>query len=182
MSDADERKSKSIFQGRIVNLQIEDHILPDGREASFEIIHHPGGAAALPLLDDGRVVLIRQFRPALQQIIIELPAGKLESGEAPETCIRRELEEEIGYRCGRLAPLGRMWPAVGFCDELIHLFLAHDLEHVTASPEADEFIEPLILPFSTVLKMVADGEITDGKTQLAVLLYAQLLEGEKVKA
>jgi len=179
MNREDESKNRQIFKGRIVTLQIEEHTLPDGRKASFEVVHHPGGAAALPLLNDGRVVLIRQYRPALGQMIVELPAGKLEAGEAPENCIRRELEEEIGFRCNQLEPLGKMWPAVGFCDELIHLFLAQDLEPVATQLEADEFIEPLVLPFTEVLEMVRRGEIQDAKTQLAILLYAQQMAVSK---
>jgi ADP-ribose pyrophosphatase len=163
------------FSGRIVTLSVEEHTLPDGRIAPFEIVRHPGGAAVLPLLDDGRVVLIRQFRPAIGAMVLEIPAGRLEIGEAAEECARRELAEEVGYRAGRLEKLGEMLSSVGFCDERIYLFLGRDLEVVPAAPEPDEFIEVLILSLEEALAALHAGEISDGKTQLALLLARERL-------
>jgi ADP-ribose pyrophosphatase len=162
---------RKIFDGRIVALAIEEHQLPDGRRAEFEVLHHPGGAAVLPLLDDGRVVLIRQFRPALNGMLLEIPAGRLEPKESPEACVRRELVEEVGYRADQVEKLGEMLPAVGFCDERIHLFVATGLSPVPQALEPDEYIEVLPLPLEEALAMVARGEIPDGKTQLALLLW-----------
>lgn len=121
---------KTIFQGRILSLAVEEHRLPDGRLAAFEVVRHPGGAAVLPVLADGRIVLIRQWRPAVGGAVLELPAGRLEAGEPPADCARRELQEEVGYRPGRLETLGDMLSSVGFCNERIHLFLARELEAV----------------------------------------------------
>lgn len=165
-----------LFEGRVVTLAVEDHRLPDGRTASFEIVRHPGGAAALPLLDDGRVMLIRQFRPAAGGTILEIPAGRLEPGEAPADCIRRELEEEIGFRPGRVEPLGEMLTAVGFSDERVHLFLARDLTPVARALEPDEFIELAPMSVAEALDLLAAGAIPDGKTQLALLHYARRRE------
>jgi len=165
-------KKTPIFSGRIVSLGIEEHCLPDGRCAEFEIVRHPGGAAVLPVLADGRLVLIRQFRPAAGGMVIEIPAGRLEPGEAPEACVHRELQEEVGYRAGCLQKLGEMLPAVGFCDEMVHLYVATELTAVAAAPEPDEYIEVLSLSLSEALQMVRDGQIPDGKTQLALLLFA----------
>jgi ADP-ribose diphosphatase len=162
---------RRIFAGRILSLAIESHRLPDGRHADFEIVRHPGGAAVLPILSDGRVLLIRQFRPAVGREVLEIPAGRLEPGEAPEVCAGRELEEETGWRAGRLVRLGQTLSSVGFCDECIHLFWADQLQPVPAAPEADEFIAPLPLSLGEALAMVASGEIVDAKTQLALLLY-----------
>ena len=162
---------QEIFRGRVVSLFLEEHRLPDGREATFEIVRHPGGAAVLPLLDDGRVVMIRQFRPAAGGMILEIPAGRLEPGEPPEACVRRELVEEAGYRAGTVEKLGEMVTAVGFCDEVVHLFAARGLVEVPRAPEADEFIEVLHLRLADALQAVADGIIRDGKTQLALLLH-----------
>jgi ADP-ribose pyrophosphatase len=167
--------NRPLFSGRIVSLAIEEHTLPDGRRAPFEIVRHPGGAAVLPLLDDGRVVLIRQFRPAIGAMVLEIPAGRLEVGEAAEDCARRELAEEVGYSAGRLEKLGEMLSSVGFCDERIYLFLGRDLEAVPAAPEPDEFIEILILPLEEALAALHAGEIADGKTQLALLLARERL-------
>lgn len=166
-------KKHQIFSGKVVSLAIEEHRLPDGRLAPFEIVRHPGGAAALPLLPDGCVVLIRQFRPALGESILELPAGKLEPDESPEACIVREIEEETGYRPQKIEKLGEMFTAVGFCNEQIHLYLALDLIEVDQALEPDEYIEVVPMPLQQALELVKKGAISDGKTQLALLLYAQ---------
>ncbi|MGE4578456.1 MAG: NUDIX hydrolase [Desulfuromonadales bacterium] len=166
-------KKQEIFNGRVISLAIEEHELPDGRRADFEIVHHSGGAAVLPILDDGRVLLIRQYRPAGGGMIWEIPAGRLDGGEAPETCIHRELQEEVGYRAGRIERLGEMLTAVGFCDEVVHLFVARDLTPVPAAPEPDEYIEAVPMPLAEALRLLRAGEISDGKTQLALLLYLQ---------
>lgn len=170
-------RDKDIFNGRIISLAIEEHELPDGRRAEFEVVRHPGGAAVLPLLDDGRVVLIRQFRPALGGMVVEIPAGRLEPGEAPADCVRRELIEEVGYCAETVVKLGEMLPAVGFCDERIHLFAASGLRAVPQALEPDEYIELLPLPLAEALAMVAAGQIPDGKTQLALLLWQNLEAG-----
>jgi len=164
-----------VYQGRVVSLALESHRLPDGRSATFEIVRHPGGAAALPILSDGRVMLIRQFRPAIGGMVIEAPAGKLDIGEDPEECVKRELMEEIGYRAGHLEKVGMMHSSVGFCDECIHLYLARNLEEVPLAREADEFIELLPLSLPEALLLLIDGEITDAKTQLLLLHFSHTL-------
>lgn len=171
-----EEKKTEIFSGRIVSLAVEEHRLPDGRRADFEIVRHPGGAAVLPVLADGRLVLINQFRPAAGGMILEIPAGRLEPDEAPDVCVCRELQEEVGYRAGRLEKLGEMLTAVGFCDEVVHLYVATELVPVPVAPEPDEYIEVLELPLAEALQMVREGRLTDGKTQLALLLYALKVE------
>ena len=165
------KNSENIFNGRIVSLAIEEHQFPDGRCAKFEVVHHPGGVAILPLLDDDRVVLIRQYRPALGGMVLEIPAGRLESEETPENCARRELREEVGYQAENLEYLGEMLPAVGFSDERIHLFVARGLTSVPQALEPDEYIEVLRLPLNALLRMVREGHLPDGKTQLALLLW-----------
>lgn len=164
------RMVEKIFEGRIVSLNLEEHELPDGRRAVFEMVRHPGGAAILPLLEDGRVLLIRQFRPAGGGMVWEIPAGRLEPDEEPEACVRREIQEELGYRAGKVEKLGEMLTAVGFCDEVVHLYLGTDLEPVERALEPDEYIEVVDMPLAEALEMVERGEIPDGKTQLALLL------------
>jgi ADP-ribose pyrophosphatase len=161
-----------IYRGRILDLARETHSMPDRREAHFEVIHHPGGAAALPVLQDGQLLLIRQFRPAIEDYIYEIPAGRLETGETPVECIERELEEEVGYHPRQIQSLGYVYSSVGFCNELIHLFIATDLQQTTTAHEVDEFIEPVIVTLETALEMVTAGTITDAKTQIALLRYA----------
>lgn len=163
-----------IYRGRILDLARETHSMPDGREARFEIIQHPGGAAALPILDDGRLLLIRQFRPAIEDYLYEIPAGRLEIGETAVQCIERELEEEVGYHPNQIQSLDYVYSSVGFCNERIHLFIATELQQTPTALEPDEFIEPVIVTLDTALEMVSTGEITDAKTQIALLRYALL--------
>jgi len=161
-----------IYQGRILDLALETHRMPDQREARFEIVQHPGGAAALPILDDGRILLIRQFRPATRGYILEIPAGRLEPGEDGAGCVARELQEEIGYQAEVIEPLGFIYSSVGFCNERIHLFVARELRKTTTAHEPDEFIEPLVLSLEEALQRIRAGEVPDAKTQICLLRYA----------
>ena len=163
---------RTVFAGRVLDVGEELHRLPNGREATFEVVRHPGGAAVLPVLADQQVLLIRQYRPALGAMLWEIPAGRLEPGESPEACVRRELAEEAGYLAGRLEPLGGLWSAAGFCDEHVALFAAFELSAVPSAPEADEIIEPVIMSLAAALELVCRGEIRDAKTQLALLRFA----------
>lgn len=168
-----------VHHGRILDLVREEQCLPNGRVAWFEIVRHPGGAAVLPILADGRVVLIRQFRPAIGRALLEIPAGRLEPGEAPEACAVRELQEETGHVAGRVIPLGSTLSSAGYCDERIHLFAAFDLTETASNPEPDECIEVVTFSLDEALAMAADGRIDDAKTQLALLLYAQRPESPR---
>lgn len=164
---------QQLYAGRVLDLFIEEHTLPDGRSGRFEMVRHPGGAAVLPVLDDGRLLLICQFRPSVGAAVIEIPAGRLDPGDSPEGCARRELEEEVGLRAGRLESLGYVYSAIGFCDERIALFVARDLESCPARPEPDEFIEPLPVAPDLARRMLERNEIPDSKTQIALLRYLQ---------
>jgi ADP-ribose pyrophosphatase len=165
----------SVFAGRVLDVAVEDHRMPDGRQASFEIIRHPGGAAVLPVLPDGRVLLIRQFRPALGAMIYEIPAGRLEPGEEPRECAGRELIEEAGYAAEQLLPLGGLWSAVGFCDEYVHLFLGRNLAEQSRNLEPDEVIDLCPMTLEEAVEKIRNGVILDSKTQLALLRYQMLL-------
>jgi ADP-ribose pyrophosphatase len=141
------------------------------------MLRHPGASAVVPFLDhpdepDPRVLLLRQFRHAADGFIWEVPAGRLDAGEAPEACARRELEEETGMRAATLEPLTTIYTTPGFTDERIHLFLGHGLERGAPRREADEFMELHTLHWSAVMEKVRTGEIMDGKT-LASLLFVQ---------
>jgi ADP-ribose pyrophosphatase len=169
--------STRLYSGRIVNLDLDSVRFPDDSVGQLEILRHPGASAVVPFLDpprdaDPRVVLIRQFRHAADGFIWEVPAGRLDAGESPEACARRELEEETGMRARRLEPLTTIYTTPGFTDERIHLFLAEGLEPGPEHREADEFMEPHTLRWSEVLRLVESGEIVDGKT-LVCLLFAQ---------
>ncbi len=170
---------ETVFAGRVLDVAVEKHQMPDGRQSDFEIIRHPGGAAVLPLLPDGRLLLIRQFRPAIGGMVFEIPAGRLEPGESAHACAGRELIEEAGYSAGQILPLGGFWSTVGFCDEYIHLFLGRDLTPVEQQLEADEIIDLYPVTLVDALVKVRSGEILDSKTQLALLRYQMFsLENE----
>ena len=169
--------SKRLYSGRIVNLDLDSVRYPDDSIGQLEILRHPGAAAVVPFLDppggaDPRAVLIRQFRHAADSYIWEVPAGRLDGGESPESCAERELEEETGMRARRLERLTTIYTTPGFTDERIHLFLADGLEPGAEHREADEFMELHTLRWSQVLEMIDRGEIVDGKT-LVSLLFVQ---------
>jgi ADP-ribose pyrophosphatase len=166
-----------LYSGRVVNLDLDSVRFPDDSVGHLEMLRHPGAAAVVPFLDppagaDPRVVLIRQFRHAADGYIWEVPAGRLDGDERPETCAARELEEETGMRARRIERLTTIYTTPGFTDERIHLFLADGLEPGAEHREADEFMELHTLRWSDVLRMIERGEIADGKT-LVSLLYVQ---------
>ena len=169
--------TERLYTGRIVNLDRDTVRFPDGSSGQLEMLRHPGASAVVPFLDDPRapdprVLLIRQFRHAANGFIWEVPAGRLDAGETPDACARRELEEETGRRARTIEPLTTIYTTPGFTDERIHLFLAHGLEPGSQRREADEFMELRELPWSAVLELIRTGEIRDGKT-LTSLLFVQ---------
>lgn len=170
--------TQRIHTGRVLNLDIDTVEFPDGSTGTLEMIRHPGASAVLPFLDDPgdpdpRTLLIRQFRHAADGDIWEIPAGRLDPGEAPLDCARRELAEETGYAAGKVEPLISIFTTPGFTDEVIHLFVATGLTAGTAQREADEFVETHEVRWSEVLRLVQSGEIRDGKT-LAAILHLQV--------
>ncbi len=168
---------QTVFPGRVLDVGLEEHRLPNGRQAIFEVIRHPGGAAVLPIFKDGRLLLIHQYRPAVGRMVYEIPAGRLEDGETPEDCVRRELVEETGYTATEFIAMGSLWSAVGFCDERVSLFLAVDLSETVAAPEPDEVIELAPMTLERALRPIEQGEILDSKTLVALLRYARRKDG-----
>jgi ADP-ribose pyrophosphatase len=158
----------------------EDDIeLPDGRRFTLAVLQHPGACAVVPVLPDGRVVMLRQYRYAVHDTLWEVPAGKLDPGESLEQCAQRELEEETGYRAGQLISLGSIVTTPGFCDERIHLFLARDLSPGKQSLADNESLECTLLPFSEVLAMAENAEISDAKTAIAVMRARRHLDAHR---
>lgn len=143
---------------------------PGGQEIIRDVVEHPGAAVILPLLDDGRIVMIRNLRRTVGKVLWELPAGTLEDGEPPEVCAAREVEEETGYRAGSLEPLTEFYASPGVLNERMYGFLATDLEHTSQALDESEEIEVFPIPQWQVRDMVKDGHIEDGKT-IALLLY-----------
>lgn len=161
-------RTQTVYRGRIVHLDLETVRLPNGVEVTLEVVHHSGAAAVVPLLPDGRVVLVYQYRHAAGGYIWEVPAGRLEPGEPPEACARRELAEEVGYRAGRLEKLGVILTTPGFCDEAIHLFVARDLDPCPVNHEADEVLEIRPKTMQEAMTMIHRGEIRDAKSVAAL--------------
>ncbi len=164
-----------IKRGFRVRVNHEQATLPNGRAVQLDIVRHPGAAAVVPFVSAEEVLLIRQYRHAAGGMILEVPAGKLDDGEAPELCAARELEEEAGFRAGRLEPLGFIWTTPGFTDERIYLFAAFELEPVDRRPEDDEFIEVLRVPLEEALDLVWRSELADSKSAVALLRAAHRL-------
>lgn len=168
-----------VFKGKILDLALETHQLPDGRVARFEMIHHSGGSAALPVDNDGQLLLIRQFRPAVRGTILEIPAGRLDSGEDAAECIIRELQEEIGHKPAKVELLSKTYSSVGFCREIIHIYLATNLTATATAHEDHEFIDLVPLTPEKAFTMVDAGEIVDAKTLIALQAYRQRLATTK---
>ena len=168
--------SERHWRGAWLEVVTESVRLPNGNSIDLDIVRHPGASAVVPFVTNDEVLLIRQYRYATGGELWEVPAGKLDAGEDALTCARRELEEEAGQRAGRVEALGPMWASPGFTDEQIHLFAAFDLEPVPQRLEADEVIELEQMPFGQALEMVWSGEISDAKSQLALLKAAHLVQ------
>lgn len=164
----------TVFNGLVIDIeQMEVEIGQRGRH-TYQIIRHPGGAGVLPVHADGSISLIRQLRPAVAAVMLEIPAGRLSPGEGPSACASRELREETGITAAELIPLGTVCSSPGVFDEIVHLFAASGISQGAAQPEADEEIEVLRLPLAEALQMASDGRISDAKT-LAALFRWELL-------
>lgn len=142
-----------------------------GAERVRQIVVHPHSAVILPLLDDGRVVLIRNVRPAVDKELLELPAGKVDAGEDAETCARRELREETGYEAGRLEKLCEFYPSPGILTEKLHAFVARDLSQVGQALEDGEDITPEVMSMDRVMREVRERRIEDGKTLIVLMMF-----------
>ena len=163
------RNREMLFSGLVVNLeQMEVRIGRKGWHV-YQIVRHPGGVGVLPLHDDGTITLIRQLRPAVGGTLLEIPAGRLQPGEDPSACGRREMAEETGLSARELAPLGYFYPSPGVFDEVIHLFLGTGLSQGAPEPEHYEEIETVRMPIGEAVRLAVAGEIRDGKTIAALL-------------
>ena len=161
--------SKIIFQGRLLDVRKDEVELPNGKTSTREWINHPGAVCCIPILPDGKIALIRQYRYPVQSEMIELPAGKLEKAEKPEACALRELEEEIGYYTNKLTFLTHIHPAIGFANEKMWLYLAEELEKTDSKLDDDEFLELIPTSLNDAVEMVWCHEITDVKTIIGLL-------------
>lgn len=171
--------SKPLYDGRILSLRLDTVRLENGEEAAREVIHHSGGVSVLALTEDERVYMVRQFRYPYSRLLLETPAGKLNEGEDPLTCGKRELQEETGMIADRYEDLGKVYPTVAYVDEIIHCYLATGLHPGAQHLDEDEFLDVELIPLQTLYEMVLNNEICDSKTQVMVLkAYARLHGGK----
>ena len=168
--------SKYEFKGRILNTRVDDVVLPDGSLSKREIIEHNGGVGIVALTDDDCICLVRQYRHPYGEVIYEIPAGKLELGEDPLLCGKRELSEETGYTAKEWQSLGVIYPTPAYCSEKIYVYFATKLIKGSAHLDQGEFVESVSVPLKEAVRMVMTGEIKDAKTQIAILKVLAMRE------
>jgi ADP-ribose pyrophosphatase len=169
-------KKHRVYSGKAISLRADEIVLPDGNRATREYMEHPGAVAVIPFIDEENIVLVKQYRFPVKVLTYELPAGKLDKGEKPDVCVRRELQEETGYRAKKIQRLLSYWPTPAFSTEVIHIYSANGLTASTKSPDEDEFIDHKILPFAKALEWVKNGKIMDSKTIIGLLYWANRKE------
>ncbi len=177
--------SKKIFDGVLLHVLSDEVELPNGHKSVREWIKHPGASSVIPLLPDNQIILVRQFRYAVGQVTLEVPAGKLDAAdEDPLLCAERELSEETGYTAGKIWKLTTIATTVGFSNEYIHLYAATDLTAGKKHPDDDEFINVVKVPLTAALEMVETGKIIDAKSIISILLLAKQIfhSEEKLKS
>jgi ADP-ribose pyrophosphatase len=162
--------SEAVYKGRVFDVYREELAYPDGRSFQMDIIQHNGAVVVVPLDQQGRIIFVRQYRHAVGQHLIELPAGTLELGEDPLVCALRELREETGMAAEEFVPLGEILPAPGYSNEIMHLYFARQLTPSPLPQDEDEILEPLKIPVQQAFEMIASGKIPDAKTQVALFL------------
>ncbi|AIS52402.1 ADP-ribose pyrophosphatase NudF [Thermoanaerobacter kivui] len=166
--------TRRIFEGKIINLRVEEVKLPDGRTATREIVEHPGGVSIVAVKDNGNILLVKQYRKPAEEALLEIPAGKLEYGEDPEVCAKRELLEETGYEAGYIKHLMTFFTTPGFSNEKMYLYFAKNLVKHTAHPDEDEFLEVYEYTPENLLEMILQNQIKDSKTIIGILYYLKM--------
>lgn len=162
-------KTDYAYEGKILSLRVDNVLLPNGEEAHREIVEHGGVVAIVPFVNEGRIVLIRQYRHAIEEEILEIPAGLLEPGEDIYECAARELTEETGFKAAKLEKLVEYYPAPEFSNQMTYIFKATCLEQVGAKLDEDEFLEVVTMDLSEAIKLITDGRIRDSKTIIGLL-------------
>ena len=184
MADEDliEKKvsGEDVFDGVLLHVKRDTVQLPNGHQATREWIKHPGAAAVVPLLPNGDIILVKQYRYPVEHVTLEVPAGKLDSAEEdPLLCARRELSEETGYEAEKIWKLTTIATTVGFSNEYIHLYAADGLKSGEQHPDEDEFINVVKVPLREAVEMVEDGRIYDAKSMVSILLLAKEVSRRK---
>lgn len=162
--------SRRVFEGKMINVRVDRVRLPDGKESTREVVDHPGAVVIVPVLGE-KILFVEQYRYPIEQVLLELPAGKLDPGESPEECAKRELEEETGYKAKKLSYLGKIFTTPGFTTEVIHIFAAEDLEKTAQNTDPDEFIDVKEVSIEEALSLLKNAEIEDSKTICALTQF-----------
>jgi ADP-ribose pyrophosphatase len=169
-------RQELMYQGKVVGFYKDIIELPNGNVVEWDLIKHPGAAAVIPVMEDGRLILVEQYRNALGHKTMEIPAGGIEKGETPLQCVTREIEEETGYRAANIEPLIEVITAIGFCDEKIPIFVAKELTKTEQKLDEDEEIEIKIMSLEEAVTLILNGTIIDSKTISGILAYKASLE------
>ena len=168
-------EGKIVHEGKFLTFKSDKVLLPNGKTSTREWLKHPGAVCCIPILPDGKIGLIKQYRYTVKRQMIEIPAGKLNQNEIPERCALRELEEEIGYKADKLTFLTNIHPAIGFTDEKMWLYLAENLVKTEQSLDSDEFLSLFPTKLDEAVDMVWNGKITDVKTIIGILWAQKIL-------
>lgn len=168
--------SKTLYRGRLLDLRLDEILLSNGRKVKREIVIHPGASAILPIIEPGKILMVKQYRHPVGEALLEIPAGTLKPGEDPTVCAARELEEETGYRAEKLVHLVTIYPTPGYSSEILHIYLAKDLRKGVQAPEVDEDISVVEMTSDQVLEGIKNGKIKDSKTITAILYYLVFIE------
>ena len=171
--------SEEVFSGKLLHVFCDDVVLPNETITKREYIKHPGASCIVPVTDDKKVIMVRQYRYPFHRVLLEVPAGKLDMGEDPETAARRELKEETGVVPDEVIYMGPFYPTCAYSDEVIHMYLAHGLHFEQTHFDDDEFLTTEAIPMDALIKDVINGDIEDGKTQTALLKAYYLLNSIK---
>ncbi len=167
-------KSEMIYEGKIIKLRKDTVKLCNGTEADREIVEHPGGVCVVAYTDEGKILIVKQFRKPFDEETLEIPAGKLNYGESHYECGLRELQEETGYIAGRYVYLGEYYPTPGFCGEKIHIYYADNLQKGEKNLDEDEFLDVYEYTYDELFSMILSGEIRDAKTVIGLLLSKEM--------
>lgn len=179
--DLTEKKvsSKVVFDGRLLHVTSDTVVLPNGKKTTREVIWHNGAVCVVPFDDDNNVYMVKQFRYPFNREVLEIPAGKIDKGENPDTAVLRELEEEIGMTAKTLIPIGEFYPSVAYTTEVIYMYMATGLKKTSQNLDEDEFLNVEKHNFNTVCNMIMENKIGDGKTISAILKAKILLSDKK---
>lgn len=169
--------SREIFSGRIIHVKEDTVLLPNGKTAGRELVMHNGGVGVIAVDGEKNVLTVRQYRKPYDEVVLEIPAGKLETGEDPLEAGKRELAEETGFTASNYTFLGNCYPSPGYCSEIIRLYLAEGLSYVGQNLDPDEFVQVEKIPLDTLVKLTMENKIPDAKTEIAILKADKIING-----